>query len=60
MTPYMKIREAATATGLSQCFLRTGCKDGTVPHIRSGATYYIDIPALLEKLRDENRSEAKK
>ena len=54
MTPYQKIPEACKTTGLSQYFLRKGCKDGSVPHIKSGTTYYIDVPALLEKLRGES------
>lgn len=48
--PYQKIADACQTIGLSQFFLRKGCRDGTVPHIRSGRTYYIDVPALLEKL----------
>lgn len=48
--PFQKIIQAAETTGLSQFYLRSGCKDGSVPHIRSGATYFINIPALLEKL----------
>ena len=54
MTPYQKIPEACRSTGLSQYFLRQGCKNGTVPHIKSGPTYYINVPALLEKLRGES------
>lgn len=50
MTPFQKIPEACKTTGLSQYFLRKGCKDGTIPHIKSGPTYYIDVPALLQKL----------
>ena len=53
MTPYQKIPEACKSTGLSQYFLRNGCKNGTIPHVKSGPTYYIDVPALLEKLRGE-------
>ena len=49
-TPFLKIADAATATGLSQCFLRAGCRDGSVPHIKSGNTYYVNIPALMKKL----------
>lgn len=48
--PYQKIADACQTTGLSQFFLRKGCRDGSVPHVRSGRTYYIDVPALLEKL----------
>lgn len=52
-TPFQKIPDACATTGLSQYFLRAGCKDGTVPHIKSGGTYYINIPALLKKLGAE-------
>lgn len=48
--PFQKIVQAARTTGLSQFYLRSGCKDGSVPHIKSGTTYFINIPALLEKL----------
>ena len=53
MTPYQKIPEACKTTGLSQYFLRQGCKNNTIPHIKSGPTYYIDVPSLLEKLRTQ-------
>lgn len=50
MTPFQKIMEASQTTGLSQYFLRQGCKDGTVPHIMSGTTYMVNVPALLRQL----------
>ena len=46
----MKIPDACKITGLSQYFLRKGCKDGTVPHIKSGRVYFINVPQLLERL----------
>lgn len=49
-TPFQRIPEACASTGLSQFYLRNGCKDGTVPHIKSGTTYYINVPALLKQL----------
>ena len=52
-TPYMKIPEACRATGLSQYFLRKGCKDGTIPHVKSGKVYFINVPKLLEQLNRE-------
>lgn len=52
MVPYQKLTEASKTTGLSVHFLRYGCKSGEVPHIRSGATYYVNVPALLEKLNN--------
>ena len=42
--------QTKTTTGLSRYFLRNGCKDGSIPHIKSGGVYYINIPALLKKL----------
>lgn len=48
--PFQKIAAAARITGLSTYFLRNGCKDGTVPHLLSGTTYYINVPRLLEQL----------
>lgn len=50
MTPFQKIPEAVKTTGLSAYFLRNGCKDGTIPHIKSGNAYYINVPALLRQL----------
>lgn len=49
-TPFQKIHDACVSTGLSQFFLRNGCKDGSIPHIKSGTTYYINVPALLRQL----------
>lgn len=57
-TPFMKIGAASMATGLSQYFLRQGCKNGTVPHIRSGSTYLINIPKLLRQLDAEGGAAA--
>jgi hypothetical protein len=58
MTPFLKIKDACAVTGLSQYYLRQGCKDGTIPHIvsggKGGGTYYIDVPRLLEMLRGES------
>lgn len=48
--PFQKIPDACRITGLSQFFLRNGCKDGSIPHIKSGGAYYVNIPALLKKL----------
>ena len=49
-TPFLRIKDAATVTGLSQYYLRAGCRNGTVPCIRSGAVYFVTIPALLRQL----------
>ncbi len=49
-TPFQKSPEACASKGLSQYFLREGCKNGSVPHVRSGRTYLINVPSLLRQL----------
>lgn len=48
--PFQKIPEACRTTGLSMYYLRKGCKDGTIPHIKSGTVYLINVPKLLRSL----------
>ena len=48
--PFMTIREACNYSGLSQRFLRDGCKSGIIPHIMSGNTYMINVAMLMETL----------
>lgn len=48
--PFQGIAQACKTTGLSMYYLRKGCKDGTVPHIKSGTVYMVNVPALLRKL----------
>ena len=48
--PFQKIHDAHKTTGLSIYFLRKGCRDGSIPCIKSGTTYYINVPALLAQL----------
>ena len=48
--PFQKIPEACKTTGLSQHFLRAGCRDGSIPHVKSGTTYLINVPKLLRQL----------
>lgn len=45
--PFQTINSTAKITGLSTYFLRAGCKDGTIPHIKVGNTVYVNIPALM-------------
>lgn len=52
--PFLKISEASQVTGLSQFFLRRGCRDGSVPHVMSGTVYMINVPALLRKLNADS------
>lgn len=48
--PFQTVPNACRLTGLSQKFLRDGCKSGTVPHVRSGSVYLVNVPALLRSL----------
>lgn len=50
ITPFQKIPDACRTTGLSQYFLRKGCCDGSIPCVRSGPTYYVNVPELLKQL----------
>ena len=56
-TPFQKIPEAAKTTGLSTYFLRRGIRDGTVPHIKSGTVYLVNVPALLRRLDVESTAQ---
>lgn len=52
-TPFQKLPDACKTTGLSVYYLRKGCRDGSIPHVRSGTTYFVNVPALLKKLGAE-------
>lgn len=54
--PFQKIDEAVRTTGLSAWFLRRGCRDGSIPCVRSGRTIYINVPALLQQYDEVNRA----
>lgn len=55
-TPFQKIQEAAKTTGLSQYFIRNGCKDGTIPYVRSGTAYLVDVDGLVLQLQQQARA----
>ena len=48
--PFQKIPLAARSTGLSQFYLRQGIKAGTVPYVKSGNAFLVNVPKLLESL----------
>ena len=58
--PFQKIPEACKSTGLSMYYLRNGCKDGTIPHIKSGKVYLINVPALLQQLGADSTTAQKR
>ena len=51
--PFQRIPAACRITGLSQHYLRAGCRNVSIPHVKSGNTYYINVPALLRQLGAE-------
>lgn len=51
--PFQGIRQAARLTGLSQYSIRSGCREGRIPHIKVGAEYRVHVPSLLEMLEEE-------
>ena len=53
MKPFANITDAATITGLSQFYLRNGCRNGTIPHVKCGNKFMINVPALLRQLGAE-------
>ena len=48
--PFQKIESAVKTTGLSAYYLRQGCRNGSIPCLRSGRTFYVNVPALLHQL----------
>lgn len=54
--PFQRIEDAVKTTGLSGYFLRKGCRDGSIPCVRSGRTIYINVPALLQQYDEVNRA----
>ena len=54
--PYQKIKEACKTTGLSQYYLRAGCRDGSIPCIRCNGVYFVNVPAFLQQLEEQSKS----
>lgn len=50
--PFQKIESAVKTTGLSAYYLRQGCRSGTIPCVRSGRTFYVNVPLLLRQLSE--------
>lgn len=49
-TPFQKITEACKTTGLSQYFLRKGCKAGTIPHTKTAVHITSTCPPCCGNL----------
>lgn len=53
-TMFASIKAAAIETGLSQYMIRKGCREGSVPHIRRGENYLINMPLFRRQLEGES------
>lgn len=47
--PFQKIEDAVRTTGLSAYYLRRGCRNGSIPCVRSGRPIYVNVPQLLRQ-----------
>lgn len=61
MTEYLipemiTLREASRRTGVSYDYLRKGCLNGTLVHIRAGNKFLINFNKLIDKLNGEEDS----
>ena len=52
--PFQSIADASRTTGLSQFALRQGCRNGTLPHIRSGTSYLLNMRLLMQRLDEQS------
>ena len=50
LCPILSIKTAAEITGLSQYYIRNGCRAGTIPHIMSGNRYKVDLQRFAETI----------
>lgn len=53
---FQSVRGAAAITGLSVKHIREGCRAGTIPHIKVGTDYRINLPLFLEQLTEQSVS----
>lgn len=57
--PYQSIRGASRISGLAQGYIRAGCKNGTIPCLRVGQEYRINMPLFLQQLEAESSANLK-
>lgn len=54
-TPFLSIKDAARATGISEYSIRQGCINGIIPHLNTGKAYKINMPLFMEQLNQLSR-----
>ncbi len=52
--PFQSVRGAAYITGLSAAYIRAGCKDGSIPCIKVGAEYRVNMPVWRAQLNTQS------
>lgn len=50
VAPLQSIDNTARLTGASRFFIRNGCRNGSIPCIKSGSKYMVNLPLFLEML----------
>ena len=55
--PFQKIDDAVRTPGLSAYYLRRGCREGSIPCVRSGRTIYVNVAKLLQQYGAANRAD---
>lgn len=53
-TPFQSPSGASHLTGFSTASIRRGCKEGTIPHVRVGKDYRINMRVWLEQLNAQS------
>lgn len=56
VAPFQGIDDTARLTGASRCFVRAGCRDGSIPCVKFGTKYMVNLPAFLEMLDEQSRN----
>ena len=54
--PYQTIPAASKITGFSQYFLRNGIKDGSIPHVKCGVKFLVNVPLLMEQMNRQSEA----
>lgn len=57
--PYQSIRGPSRISGLAQGFIRAGCKNGTIPCLRVGQEYRVNMSLFLQQLEAESAANLK-
>ena len=53
--PFMSIKDAAEAVGISEGFLRKMHRDGKLPGFYTGNKFNVDGASLVKKLRERSK-----